>query len=66
MKRYHVRVGMSHAMVEVDGGIFEALNLFEQKIHRIQEPVDVEVQQIITHIREQPVSTITTVTRRDA
>lgn len=66
MKRYHVRVGATQAMVEVDGGVFDALRLFEERIHPITEPVYLEVTQLLTHIREQPTSTITTVTRRDA
>ena len=66
MKRYHVRVGQTHALVEVDGGVREALNLFEERIHYITDPVDLEVQQILTHIREQPTSTVSVITRRDA
>ena len=64
MKRYHVRVGATHAMVEVDGGVFEALNLFVERIHPITEPVDLEVIQLLTHIREQQTSAVTMVSRK--
>ena len=66
MKRYHVRVGQTHALVEVDGGVMDAIYFFEKKTHAVQEPVDVHVQQIITNIREQPTSTVSVITRRDA
>lgn len=64
MKRYHVRVGTTHALVEVDGGWREALNLFEERIHYITDPVDLDVQQVLTHIREQPTAAVTRVTRK--
>lgn len=64
MKRYLVRIGHTHTLVEVDGGWPEALRLFEERIHPITDPVDLEVQQIFTHIREQNIPAVTRVTRK--
>lgn len=53
MRKYYVRVGQSHALVETDNGVLAAIRLFDTKIHPIDFVSSVEVREMSNHIREQ-------------
>ena len=66
MRKYYVRVGPMHALVETDEGVIGALLLFSEKVGSINQPADVHVQEIYKHIRKQVTPAVTRVTRKES
>lgn len=53
MRKYYVRVGQTHALVETNNGVHAALKLFDTKVHPIDFAGHVEIHELSNHIREQ-------------
>jgi hypothetical protein len=53
MRRYYVRAGQTHALIETDKGILAAIALFDRKIHPLDFAANVEARELTNHVREQ-------------